>query len=221
MNTPARPNLLPTAAVVSLLVLLLGAAALFTLGLSRSRAAAALDRQTRLDEARTTALEAQIRFKTQVQEWKNILLRGGAPDDYARHLAAFEKNEAAVQAGLASARSGLHALGLDESGFAGLAERHRALGADYREALAGWTRADPAGAFAVDRAVRGRDRKIGEDIDALAAKVDGVARDELRAAGEAAASLHQALRKGVLVIGALAVAASLWLVFAAGRASRS
>lgn len=221
MNTPTRANLLPTAAVVSLLVLLLGAASLFTLGLSRSRAAAALDRQTRLDETRSTALEAQIHFKTQVQEWKNILLRGASPDDYARHFAAFEKNEAFVQSGLASAQTGLRALGLDSLGLDELAASHRTLGTDYRAALSGWTRAEPSGAFAVDKAVRGRDRKIGEDIDAFAAKVDGLARDEWRAAGEAAAALHAALRKGVLVIGALAVVASLWLVFAAGRASRA
>lgn len=221
MSTPARANLLPAAAVVSLLVLLLGATGLFTLSLTHTRAAAALDRQTHFDEARTTALEAQVNFKTQVQEWKNILLRGHQPEDYSRYLAGFEQREAAVQAGLASIKTQFTALGLDPTGVEPLSAVHRTLGVDYRAALAAWRRDDPAGAFAVDAAVRGRDRQLGVDIDALATSAADAAARDLRAAGEDAASLYAALRKAVLIIATLAIVAALWLVFLANRAARA
>ena len=80
---------------------------------------------------------------------------------------------------------------------------------------------DPASAFAVDAAVRGRDRQLGDDIDALAAHVADIAAKELQAAAEASAALYASLRKAVLIIGTLAVLSALWLVFAANRAARS
>lgn len=221
MTATARPNLLPTAAFVSLLVLVLGVTALFTLSLTHSRTLSALDRQTRLDEARGEALETKVEFKTQVQEWKNVLLRGAQPADFDRHLASFEKHEAAVQTGLASVKTKLDSLRLPEDGLASLSAAHLALGSDYRAALATWKRDDPSGAFAVDKAVRGRDRQLGDDIDKLAAYVSEIAAREHRASIEASVSLYASLRKAVLIIGALAVIASLWLAFASSRASRA
>jgi len=221
MSNPARTNLLPAAAFVSLLVLLLGVAGLFTLNLTHSRSVAALDRQARLDQVRTAALEAKVDFKTQVQEWKNILLRGQNADDYSRYVASFDQHEAAVQVGLASIRTQLDGLELDAENIEPLAARHRALGADYRAALATWQRNDPAGAFAVDAAVRGRDRQLGENIEALADRVAEAATRELKASGEAAVALYAGLRKAVLVIAALAVIGALWLVVLANRAARA
>ncbi|MDF3057498.1 MAG: histidine kinase [Rariglobus sp.] len=221
MSTPARAHLLPVAAIVSLLVLLLGATGLFTLSLTHTRAAAAVDRQNRLDAVRTTALETQVNFKTQVQEWKNILLRGHRPDDFARHLASFEQREAAVQAGLTSMKGQLAALNFTDTDVEALAAVHRTLGVDYRAALATWKREDPSGAFLVDAAVRGRDRQLGTDVDALAATAAKAAAHDVRVAAENAASLYAALRKAVFIIATLAVLAALWLVFLATRTARA
>src|SRR6266540_5343191 len=46
-----------------------------------------------VDLART----AQLNFKKQVQEWKDLLLRGGTPADYDKYYQSFEKQEAATQ----------------------------------------------------------------------------------------------------------------------------
>ncbi len=156
-----------------------------------------------------------------MQEWKNILLRGQNADDYSRYVASFDQHEAAVQVGLASIRTQLDGLELDAENIEPLAARHRALGADYRAALATWQRNDPAGAFAVDAAVRGRDRQLGENIEALADRVAEAATRELKASGEAAVALYAGLRKAVLVIAALAVIGALWLVVLANRAARA
>lgn len=221
MSHSVRPQLLPVAALVSLLVLLLGAAGLFSLHYAHARELAALDRQTRLDELRTRALEAQISFKTQVQEWKNVLLRGTDAEAYARHWASFEKHESAVQAGLAAVEAQAGALHLSGVQIAGLDAAHRALGAEYRAALATWTREDATGAFRVDATMRGRDRKLGTDVDALADAVGEIAARELRVIGEDAAALYAGLRKAVMSVATLAVLAALWLVFLANRGGRS
>src|SRR4051794_2883655 len=53
-----------------------------------------LDRISREDfEAQTTVLRAAVAFKQQVQEWKNVLLRGKDADALARHWKAFEEGE--------------------------------------------------------------------------------------------------------------------------------
>ena len=220
-HAPTRAGLVPAAAAVSILVLLLGAVGLFSLFFTNTRSSAALARQTHLDEARTAALETQINFKTQVQEWKNILLRGGQPADYTRYLANFEQRETAVQTGLASVKSQLTSLGLDTAGLDALATTHRTLGADYRTALATWSRENPSGAFAVDTAVRGRDRQLGEDIDTLADTVAATAARELHAAGDASASLYANMRRLVQIVSAVAILAALGLVFAATRTPRA
>jgi hypothetical protein len=46
-----------------------------------------------LGEAHVTAYETQSLLKIQVQEWKNILIRGNDKAAYDKHLGAFEKAE--------------------------------------------------------------------------------------------------------------------------------
>jgi methyl-accepting chemotaxis protein/methyl-accepting chemotaxis protein-1 (serine sensor receptor) len=108
---------------------------------------------TALDDAR----QAQVHFKVQVQEWKNILLRGHDPAAFARYRARFEAEEAAVAALL-------RGLAADPPPSQLLTE-HRAMGEAYRAALADVT---PFDATAVDARVRGMDRAFNESLDALA-----------------------------------------------------
>jgi methyl-accepting chemotaxis protein len=46
---------------------------------------------------------AAISFKTQVQEWKNILIRGNNPDQFMRYVDGFAKAETVVQEQLKAA----------------------------------------------------------------------------------------------------------------------
>lgn len=41
-------------------------------------------------------VEAELRFRTQVQEWKNVLLRGHEPQQLDRFWTALQREESAV-----------------------------------------------------------------------------------------------------------------------------
>src|SRR5437867_11862267 len=114
--------------------------------------------------------QAQVHFKIQVQEWKNVLLRGADPQLLEKYRGGFEKEEAAVQKHLTVLRERLTAEALDVARVDGLLAVHRSLGERYRAALAGFE-GDAAGARKVDHAVRGIDRAPTEAMDALVAEI--------------------------------------------------
>ena len=114
------------------------------------------------------ARSAQVSFKKQVQEWKNVLLRGWDAEMYARYWRQFEAEERTVRESLASLRTSFVAQGLATAGVDTLLASHRQLGVRYRAALAaGFDPADPLSIRRVDAAVRGMDRAPTDGMDTL------------------------------------------------------
>lgn len=216
-GSATRPQLLPAAALVSLLVLLLGVSSLAVLSYSNTKSAAALARLQSFHDAQIAAVQTQVNFKTQVQEWKNLLLRGASAQDRATYLARFEQRETDVRSGLAALQTHLAALALDPADATRLAADHATLGTAYRNALDAYRPADPASAFAVDASIRGIDRALNEAIDTLAHTVELAATAEFTAYRQAADTRYATLRKVTLIFGTLAVLAAFWLVFQAAR----
>lgn len=232
---PNRPNLLPTAALVSLLVLLLGAGALFALSYTNQQSSVALERLGRFHAAQISAVQALVSFKTQVQEWKDVLLRGHDPKDYAAHLASFNAREQEVLVALQTVQNQLAALGFSSGNapadsampraeaalgperVAKLLSEHHALGVRYRAELASHDFASRDVAFQIDRDVRGVDRSLHESLDRLAHDVAAASERELANDHAAANARYATLRKVTLVLGALAVLGAFTLVFQAVR----
>ena len=159
--------------------------------------------------------EAQVGSKRQVQEWKDLLLRGAEPEARQRYRAAFEASYAMVQQRLQALAALLAERGQADAAKAAeaVATAHAALLPRYRAAMeaseAAW---DP---FAIDRAVRGIDRPLNEQFDALVDDLRAEARTrfdedqaQLRARYEALTRvLWTAMVLAVAVLGVL-----LWRV---------
>jgi methyl-accepting chemotaxis protein len=113
------------------------------------------------------AREAQNDFKTQVQEWKNILVRGHDPAQMAKYKTAFDKSEKEVQDDFAKLKVQLKELGIPAEALDKAQQEHQKLGAKYREALATWKDKDPLAYRSVDGQLKGIDRPMNEAIGAL------------------------------------------------------
>ncbi|MEH6566401.1 MAG: methyl-accepting chemotaxis protein [Halopseudomonas sp.] len=116
---------------------------------------------------------ANLEFKSQVQEWKNVLLRGADPEDQRKYWAQFEAAEQAVQTTLQE----IDQLQVDAGTKAEIAQlraAHQRLAGSYRTSLDAYIAAgmEPT---AGDRSARGIDREVSEQMQALSDKINNAA----------------------------------------------
>ena len=144
----------------------------------RSRRTPYLEALGALKEA---ALLAAVSFKTQVQEWKNILISGNDPEQFRRRLTLFEQEEQAVRRTLEEAAALMADLGLDPDPVRRTLAQHAEAGVKYREGLRQFDAGDPEAGKKVDRLVRGVDRgptlamlQMNEAIDQVRLKAEGL-----------------------------------------------
>jgi len=167
---------------------------------------ASIEQQALTLQAIDSARGAQVSFKTQVQEWKNILLRGKDPEAFAKHLAGFDGEDAAVRQRLEATRAAVAALGLGERiRVDEVIATFEKLAPAYREALRQFDRASPDPAATVDKAVRGIDRAPTRAIDELVAGLQDYSRQKSAQDIEHAAATFAAVKSGMLLFAAGAI----------------
>ncbi len=159
----------------------------------------------------TTRL-AQVHFKTQVQEWKNVLLRGQNEAEYQRYLGQFHGEAARTIDELNQAAEQKKALGLDGADVTAALAEHRALMEQYERALRDYQRGNAASVFAVDTAVRGRDRHLNEMIDAVAEAMRTDADRRTQAFAQENGRRYQVLRAIMVTLSVITLALVAWLV---------
>jgi methyl-accepting chemotaxis protein-1 (serine sensor receptor) len=141
------------------------------LGTANQRATDAVAKVAALAEAADLARAAQVEFKIQVQEWKNILIRGSDPADFKKYGDGFEKSAAATLAKLDKLTAALaaHGAATDKVGAAQAALRE--LNDRYHAALKSYDGANPESYKSLDQQVKGMDRAPTKAIDDI---VDGI-----------------------------------------------
>lgn len=110
--------------------------------------------------------EANLKFKIQVQEWKNVLLRGKASADLNTIWAQFEKEEKQVQETLDKLMKAQGVSDSTQSQVQKLISEHKALGLAYRKGRDAFVAAggDPV---IGDVVVKGVDRAVSEQMSQL------------------------------------------------------
>jgi len=155
--------------------------------------------------------EANLQFKSQVQEWKNVLLRGKQPQELNKYWQQFEDRQRDVQNILGQLAQ---TPGLDsalKSRVQRLADEHRQLGAAYQKGRDAFVAggADPS---AGDAAVKGVDRAASEQMSELVTQLRKHGEQQSR---DISAAADRTVWLGILVMlgsGLLIGLLSLWLV---------
>ncbi len=155
------------------------------------------------------ARDAQVQFKKQVQEWKDLLIRGHQKDDYEKHFEAFTKQETRVQGLLATLRDSLKSAGITSADVDGVMREHTALGEKYREAMKKYDPSSTSSTQAVDLLVRGIDRPMNVAMDGIVDSVQSSGGAKLAALLQGAESSYRAVRITFAISILLAIAMAL------------
>lgn len=129
--------------------------------------------------------EANLQFKVQVQEWKNVLLRGKQPAELDKYWQQFQAREQQVQDILAQLISSNAQASQLQARLVQLKDSHRQLGAAYAKGREAFLAAggDPV---AGDQAVKGVDRATSEQMSELVSQLRADAKARATHISEAA-----------------------------------
>ena len=155
---------------------------------------------------------ASIDFKTQVQEWKNILIRGNNEEEFKKYEKAFFDKEGVVRDRL---KKTLETLRKDSDpanakavfALESLVKDHAELGGAYKGALATFDKADPEAGKKVDQAVKGKDRATTEGINKIVSDLEAGEFEHLERQMESAYATYVQSRN--LLIGLMAICFAL------------
>jgi methyl-accepting chemotaxis protein-1 (serine sensor receptor) len=185
------------------------------LGTANQRATDALARVEALAEAADTARSAQVEFKIQVQEWKNILIRGSDPADFKKYREGFEKSAAATLSELDRLKAALAAQGAATNKLGTAQAALRELDGRYHAALKTYDGADPESYKALDQQVKGMDRAPTQAIDDVVDSIQDYAKTTIATMRKEKEEAEQAERRLAVITFAtvllVAAAVTTWL----------
>ena len=138
---------------------------------SNIRVNEAMERSLLLEQSVDAARKSQVDFKIQVQEWKDLLLRGNDPAAFEKYQNAFKTKGDETQADLNKLKTLLSKLGLDSNQTDVAKQSLQELNGKYLTALKSYDTANPESAHIVDALVKGMDRAPTKQIGDIVAYV--------------------------------------------------
>ena len=163
--------------VLSLLLLL----SFFAVYIREQATVNALNVQEKISIDVLLTREAQVHFKKQVQEWKNVLLRGHVEKDYDKYLSQFIEEERVTRQKVSELISRLDPVSQPSLLANQFLTTHFELGIKYREALQVYFDTKRHNHIATDKAVRGIDRPPTDLLDTVAELVEKLGENEITA----------------------------------------
>jgi methyl-accepting chemotaxis protein len=162
-----------------------------------------------ISQLENEVLEAKVAFKTQVQEWKNVLLRGKNSEDKTKYFSSFEQEETKVVSHLKKAQKNCVALYKKElcQSIEEARLKHLELGRIYKETLNKGSLENYEGIHAIDQSLRGIDRILDNDLDNLFQKFSHMEKDQLSTSKKSIENRYHVLKKFILgiMLGALSL----------------
>jgi methyl-accepting chemotaxis protein len=195
-----RMKLILFAAVSVLLLLVAGGAGWREMFQLKSELVGGIEELGKESQALIAVESAHGTFKTQVQEWKNILLRGNDPESFDKYRASFDKEERRVQEHLKEALTLMAELKLDTAEVESLMKNHVALGENYRVALNSFQQSDREAGHVVDKLVKGMDRATSAGMEKLVVKIEQDMQAKVQQNAESGEARFVAARNAFLIL---------------------
>ncbi|MEX0322964.1 MAG: methyl-accepting chemotaxis protein [Puniceicoccaceae bacterium] len=170
-----------------------------------------------MEKSVDTARFAQVMFKTQIQEWKNVLLRGHDPEQYKKYKGAFEDKGGIVQSELASLKKTLASIDITTPLVDDAATALRELNRQYISALSRYEKGEIVELQSIDKVVKGMDRAPTQQIDDIVAFVREQSASQK---AESEIAVVRTYKKAIMIlalavaIGALVAVVVTWRVIA-------
>jgi methyl-accepting chemotaxis protein len=167
-----------------------------------------LDRISREDfQVQQQIVRGESQFKQQVQEWKNVLLRGKDAAALEKHWNAFARSEKETQETIREARSGTSHEDV-RRGLESFLAAHKQAGERYRKGLEIYKeKNDP---FAADKAVEGVDRGPTQQLNELSVKAEDLGAKAVMTAVQSAERIYR-VAIAAIVLAMVAALVVLWL----------
>lgn len=216
-NLRISSKLLVLAGALLAALVLLGGYSVHALLQAQGRQQLALQRKQQVLETVVGVRAAQVSFKLQVQEWKDLLLRGHDSGDYAHYFAAFKQARETTEADLDRVGRSMSALGAPTDGLDRVKVMHADLTAQYLAALREFAIERPETTQVVDRLVRGKDRPLNTQIEMVVASIQAMAARETEQLNAAAVADTRAAALAMLVLLLSLLGAALALAVWIGR----
>ena len=153
--------------ILSFMLILLGANSLYSVSNARQNFTGVMTTSLSITETMDTARRAQVAFKKQVKDWKNILLRGQYQKAFDKYLSGFAKEEKLTKETLGTLKVQMSALQMDVSKVDSTLADLDELSGKYHAALSKFDRLNQDNAHLIDQLVTGIDRAPTDKIDAI------------------------------------------------------
>lgn len=221
-KTDLRRSLIKFSSTLTGLIAVVGIMSLFSIW-SMNRAHIKVDIEIEKNRYLTEeGFLAQIDFKVQVQEWKNILLRGSDESARSKYLYAFEDREAGVEKHLTNLAGKADEINLNDyrNRAKELIEQHRKLNIVYRKALASVPNLGPAQAHKVDSQVLGIDRDLEANISELCQSLSTFSKTRSETLVKQLDERYRSLRTVLLIVISFSLVATMISLYSALRSAR-
>ena len=198
-----------------LAMLVLSVNAWHALGSANQRASDALAKVEELAQAADLARSAQVEFKIQVQDWKDLLIRGSDPAAFKKYQDGFEKSAAGTLSKFDKLKAVLAAQGAATDKVDATQAALRELNDRYHAALKTYDGTNPESYKLLDQQVKGKDRAPTTQIDGIVEGIQEYAKTTIAAMRQDKEAAEQAERRLAIVTFAtvllVAAAVTTWL----------
>ena len=208
-NMKIGTRLFGMAGVLAVLMALVGLMGLRSLKSANDTLRSSLGTATTITMIVDEGRDSQVELKKQVQEWKDLLIRGRSKAEYEKHLSAFSKQETVVQSKLTALRDSLKAIDIAGGDVDALIRDHAALGDSYREALKRYDASSVGAAQHVDSLVRGIDRPVTLAMDGIIDSVQHAGFARLNGMVQSSDATYSTVRATFLVSLVIAIGMAL------------